>query len=359
MALIPLMHDGKLEDGAYIHLLPFCKNNCSKEICASHYAHLKESEPGVYPCPYGLSSIVYSMPTENLIFTGLRIKGTYNKKRAKVTECDHPIFNPQISEENCMAIATEVAKGIAENSTLQKKFEAINDLLHETRTLNRNIKNSIDEIWDAQKNEEDIEKDTLLTLLKNAHVNSYMIYNRFSYFDSLLNPTLSIGSPYFHVIFKKFDKMRKLLKGYKRKNVWINLKPQNQRSEYRYPILPTFEILLFILLENAIKYSPNDLPVNVDFVESGSTLDVTISSLGPYCDENEILLLCQKGYRGEQARVVEEQGQGFGLSFAKQIAGAHKVGISFESKYSHKDQGIKYGTFSVHLHFDNTTPPLS
>lgn len=353
MALIPLMNNGKLEDGAYIHLLPFCKNNCTKEKCANHYKRLSKSEPGVYQCPYGLSSIVYSMPTEKLIFTGLRIKGTYDKKKAKVTECDRVIFNPQISEENCMAIATEIAKGIAENTTLQKKFEAINDLLHETRTLNRNIKNSIDEIWDAQKNEEDIENDTLLTLLKNAHVNSYMIYNRFSYFDSILNPTLSVGSPYSHVIFKKFDKMRKLLKGYKRKNVWINLDPKNQRSDYRYPILPTFEILLFILLENAIKYSPDDLPVNVDFEESRSILDVTISSLGPYCDENEILLLCQKGYRGEQAKVIEEQGQGFGLSFAKQIAESHKIEISFESKYSHKDRGIKFGTFSVHLHFDS------
>lgn len=353
MALIPLMNNGILEDGAYIHILPFCKNNCSKGKCASYYAQLQDSTPGVYPCPYGLSSIVYSTPTEKLIFSGLRIRGIYDKKRAKVTECDQVIYNPQISEESCLAIANEVAQGRAEKVALQKKIEAINDLLHETRTLNRNIKDSIDEIWDVQKNEEEIEYATLLTLLKNAHVNSYLIYNRFSYFDSILNPTLSASSPFSHVIFKKFDKMRKLLKGYRHKNIWINIRSPHQ-SDYRYPIMPTFEILLFILLENAIKYSLSDLPVTVDFEEKGTILDITIASLGPYCDENEILKLCQKGYRGEQAKVVEKQGQGFGLNFAKQIADAHRIGISFESKYSHKDQGIKYGTFLVHLHFDNS-----
>jgi heat shock protein HtpX len=50
-----------------------------------------------------------------------------------------------------------------------------------------------------------------------------MISNRFSYSDSVLNPTLSAGSFYPAVIFKKFDKMRKLLKGYLRKNVWITI----------------------------------------------------------------------------------------------------------------------------------------
>ena len=82
-------------------------------------------------------------------------------------------------------------------------------------------------------------------------------------------------------------------------------------------------------------------------------MDITIKSIGPFCDENEILHLCEKGFRGENAKKAQERGQGFGLSFAKKICESHNIDISFESVYSHKDHGVHYGTFFVKLHFDN------
>ena len=181
-----------------------------------------------------------------------------------------------------------------------------------------------------------------------------MISNRFSYFDSVLNPSLSVGSPYPAVIFKKFDKMRRLLKGYQRKNVWITIDSPIQ-SDFRYNIYPTFETLLFIILENAIKYSPSGKPVEVTFSEDAHILDVTIRSIGPYCDENELMHLCDKGFRSENAKIAQEVGQGFGLNFAQKICAAHKIGLTFDCTYSHKNHGIKYGTFSVCLHFDSST----
>lgn len=303
--------------------------------------------------PFRIILYVYATQSAKIIFSGLRIRGSYNKKKSKVTTTEKIIFNPVMSEENCFSIAKEASKSIDEKSELEQKLEAIRDLLHETRSLNTQVKNTIDQLWEVNPNEEDIECDVLLNALKNVHICSYMISNRFSYFDSVLNPSLSLGTPYQHVIFKKFDKMRKLLKGYMHKNVWISVNTPNQ-SDYRYRIYPTFEILLFILLENAIKYSPDGLPVNVNFLEVGSILDVTIASTGPYCNENELTHLCQKGYRGENAKAYSNTGQGFGLNFAKKICDMHSIDISFSSVYSHKDHGIKYGTFSVHLHFDNS-----
>lgn len=240
-----------------------------------------------------------------------------------------------------------------EKQELEGKLEAIRDLLHETRSLNGQIKNSIDLLWETNFDEACIDHDTMVETLKNAHVSSFMISNRFSYFDSILNPTLSMGSTYPAVIFKKFDKMRKLLRGYQRKKVCISIVSPTQ-SDYRYNIYPTFETLLFIVLENAIKYSPNNNPIEVIFEEKEHLLDVTIKSIGPYCDENEILHLCDKGFRSENARIVQSTGQGFGLNFAKKICLAHNIGITFDSVYLNKDHGVKYGTFSVRLHFDNS-----
>lgn len=353
MALLPMLKNDVLEDGSYIHLLPFCEKHCTREKCTHYYQQLQNSPAGVYCCPFGLSSYVYATQGAKTIFSGLRIKGSYDKKKAKITATEQIVFNPIISEDNCFAIAREASKNIDEKNELEQKLDAIRDLLHETRSLNTQVKNSIDQLWESNPYEEDIEHEVLLNTLKNAHICSYMISNRFSYFDSVLNPGLSLGPPYQHVIFKKFDKMRKLLKGYMRKNVWISVNAPEQ-SDYRYRIYPTFEILLFILLENAIKYSPDNKPININFLEDGCILDVTITSTGPYCDENEIIHLCQKGYRGENAKAYSKTGQGFGLNFAKRICDMHGIDISFSSIYSHKDHGIKYGTFKVQLQFDNT-----
>lgn len=351
MSLLPLYINNSIEDGTYIHVLPFCKNNCSSEICSNYYKMLVNKKTGTYCCPHGLSTYVLSNGTSSIVFTGLKVKDIYDKKKSKSINPDGYIFNPIISEESCAAIASEMASTLFEKEKMKYRFEAINDLLHETRTLNAQTKNAIDLLWENNLAEDEIDYDLLLTTLKNAHVSSYMISSRFSYFDSVLNPQLFVGEAFSAVVFKKFDKMRKLLKGYLRKNVWISLNSPEQ-SNYRYDILPSFEILLFILLENAIKYSPDNKPINVSFLQNNNNLDITIESIGPYSDENEILHLCEKGFRGENAKAIQQKGQGFGLSFAKKICEQHSIPIRFNSIYSYKDHGIKYGTFQVHMHFD-------
>lgn len=355
MSLLPYIDiNGELKDGTYFHLLPYCHKNCSKEKCKAHYESLNSKKAGCYCCPIGLSTYVYDSPKGRFIFSGLRIKGSYDKKKAKVAEANECIYNPVIDEIQCSAIATETVVSMIEKQELATKLDAIRDLLHETRSLNGQIKDSIDTLWELNASEADIAQEELLRTITNAHVCSYMITNRFAYFDAILNPTLSIGSPYSATVFKKFDKMRKLLKDYMRKNVWITISSDPTPCTYRYEVYSTFETLLFILLENAIKYSPNNKPVEVKMCEKGSLLDISIESIGPYNDENELLHLCEKGFRGENAKVAQSKGQGFGLSFAKKICEAHNIEMSFSSTYSHKDHGVKYGIFTVNMHLDNS-----
>ena len=357
MSLLPYINnDGVLEDGTYIHLLPFCKNNCKKEKCVAYYERLKNCHSGSFSCPYGLSSFVYTTSEGNIIFTGLRIKEKYDKQKSKSLNSE-TVFNPVISEESCLSIAKEVAITISEKRELKNRLDTINDLLHETRSLNGQVKNMIDTLYENATDESEIDYDELLMALKNAHVSSHMIFNRFAYFDSILNPAIIRRSPYLVGVFKKFDKMRKLLKNYLGKNVWIRLLSPRP-CEFMYRVTPSFETLLFILLENAIKYSPDNKSVDVKFDENGSTLTVIIESIGPYCEQNELLHLCDKGFRGENARNLLKNGQGFGLNFANKIALDHNITISFDSIYSHKEHGVKYGTFKVKLFFNNSSTVL-
>lgn len=353
MSLLPYLDDeGIIADGTLFRLLPFCKANCTHGKCMQFYKSLENSNAGSYCCPYGLSSLIYESPTGKTIFTGLKIKNVYDKKKAKSTASEQNIYNPVIEESNCFLIAQETAISLSEKHALKLKLDAINDLLHEARSLNGQVKNSIDILWETHANEEEINYDIMLETLKTVHVSSFMISNRFSYFDSVLNPSLSVGEPYPANVFKKFDKMRKILKGYMRKKVWISVNSPVQ-SEYRFKIYPTFETLLFILLENAIKYSLEERSVDVLFTENLNYLEVKITSIGPYCDSGEIVHLCEKGFRGENAVMAKAEGQGFGLNFAKRICFDHGIEISFDSVYAFKDHGVKYGYFIVKLHFSN------
>ena len=353
MSLLPLYSDDyKIIDGTLFHVLPFCISHCNNKKCKAFYEELKSKPAGFYSCPYGLSTYTYNSSDQKLIFTGLKIRGYYNKDKAKVTINEKPVvYNPIINIEQCIALVQEMIDTMDEKQKAIAQLSAINDLLHETRTLNAQTKSSIDLLFDKYGDEENIPVDKLIETIKNAQVGSYLISNRFSYFDSILNPELQTGDPFPANVFRKFDKMRKLLKGYMQKDVRINLYSPIQ-SEFRYKIHPTFETLLFILLENAIKYSPEGEIVDISLNESNDNLDVTIKSIGPYCDENEILHLCDKGFRSENAILYRNKGQGFGLNFAKKICDMHDIGLSFESIYSHKSYGVKYGTFKILLHFN-------
>lgn len=356
MSLLPMYMDGTLHDGSYIHALPFCLQNCKSEKCITHYKNVISSPMGFYTCPYGLSSLIYNGSFgKTYIFTSLRERKTYKKKQSGVTQATYKVFNPVLDAEELVSLAQNECEYEQEKSNLSQKMEEVNELLHETRKLNGQIKTECDVIWEGSSSGENYGIDELLDIIKKIHIYSFIVYNRFQYFDAVLNPALSVGASYNAVIFKKFDKMRKLLKGYGRKNVWISLDTQ---STYAYRIFQSFETLLFIILENAIKYSPDNSPITVNFEEhANERLVVVIESTGPHCRTDELSKLGTKGFRGENAQQLDSTGQGIGLHFAKNICEQHNIDIEFSSRYMYKDHGVTYGTFTVKLYFDRNKQP--
>ena len=351
MPLLPQIEKGRIVDGTYLHAMPYCLSHCKNKECTDFYNRMQSAPTGFYQCPHGMSAYVCNVENVKYVFSGLRIHGTYNKKLAKVTQTSSNIYNPVLSTTEIEALASAEISLEKEKRILSHTTTEINDLLHETRKLNGQIKNICDIFWDTNSDEE-FDSSELLSAMRNIHVCSYLVYNRFQHLDSMLNPELSLGDPARVIVYKKVDKMRKLLKGFSRKNVWISI---DSPSTFYYNVYPTFETLLFILFENGIKYSPEGKPVSVNFNEVGTNqLDVTISSIGPHCSNEEIQSLGSKGFRGENAKLLDSTGQGIGLNFAKKICAMHNIDISFSSRYSHKDHGVKYGIFTVTLHFDSS-----
>ena len=83
--------------------------------------------------------------------------------------------------------------------------------------------------------------------------------------------------------------------------------------------------LLSILLDNALKYTPEGGEITVSLSKEGRTLRLSVSNTIPQPMERETLdRLFDRFYRADQSRSSQTGGYGLGLSIAKSIVAAHR-----------------------------------
>ncbi len=118
-------------------------------------------------------------------------------------------------------------------------------------------------------------------------------------------------------VYKKYDKVVKCFQ------------PNADVSEIRLEIAgpsqgytfgaPVFELVPFVLVENAMKYSPKRSVVKVKVTDFDKYIDAHVQSFGPKIAKAEIGRLFEQGFRGEAARKSGKSGSGIGLYAAKSL----------------------------------------
>ncbi|WML27720.1 HAMP domain-containing sensor histidine kinase [Neobacillus sp. OS1-33] len=88
--------------------------------------------------------------------------------------------------------------------------------------------------------------------------------------------------------------------------------------------------LLYILLDNARKYSDKAITVSSDLEQGEAFIKVTDKGIG--ISNDEIPKVFDRFYRVDQARTRKKSGSGLGLSLAKEIADAIGIRIQLESE---------------------------
>lgn len=88
------------------------------------------------------------------------------------------------------------------------------------------------------------------------------------------------------------------------------------------------QMLVNNLLENALKYSPKNLPIHVSLVTLGTKIALSISDLGQGIDNQEKKKVFDKFYRSGNENTRKAQGTGLGLYLCKKIAETHNGYIS-------------------------------
>lgn len=246
-----------------------------------------------------------------------------------------------------------------EDANLLELKQVLRDTMHEVREFNRVIKANSEMLTRLLQIENegsalslnaqnaDNARGQALAIFQTAQ----MVSARLDLIDFETNPEVfSSERKITGSVYGKFDKARKMLFPRARhKNVRISLDGESRKKSEIYPV---FDILPFLLVENAVKYAPSDSQVAITVEEFQRTIEVKIESMGPLVEKDELSKIDTKGFRSSEAKKTGEKGSGFGLYFARFVADLHDASLQFASaKEAVSINGARYSTFSVTLAF--------
>lgn len=350
---ISMIEGSNFKKGFLIQPYQYCLKNASCGRCAEFYRKLASAENGYYNCPYGMTSYVKSVDGHKFIFTCFKIKDISSKGVFRQKKENEIVYNPLLDKmtfENIVDIYVEVCQ---KEDEISKQDELNKDLLHEIRNLSTQLQSRAEEVNNnySRRSENDLSFDLEhnMRLVKDIEAMAHMMTARFLAYDVSVNPMiLQMGKTYKADIFNKFHKCRCIMNDYMNKHVTFEFIGDTHST---YEVYPTFDVLTFLLFENAVKYSPKNETVKVIFENTEEGVRVTISSMGPYCNEEEMRHLEQKGYRTESAKKETTRGSGLGLYLSRHLADIHNITMRISSRKTKRIRGIDYGPFEVELFF--------
>ena len=357
MNLLPILKNGKIIDGMYIQALPYCHKNCDKDKCKNFYDSLKNKTTGFYLCPKKLYVYLYSSEEKKILFTSIREKKT--QKKYKTLFEDSGINNPILSENQLQLLFNYEILQYDVDLEIKKRKEEFDITSHEIKKINTQIGECSELIIDLLKEfEADVAyKDIFDKIQKKffiINISSKMIKSRFDLVNYENNRNaLKTGIRRPTNIYGKFDKMTTILKNHLKKHIPLII---HGKSKATYKCYQSFELVPFMILENAVKYSARENEVSIDFNKLDSkNLEVSITSFSPFCTKDDIIHIFEKGYRGENGKKISIDGSGIGLYFTKMICDANDIGIRIESNESQiiEIDDIPYAPFKVTLIFED------
>lgn len=364
-----------ITSGSVFDIPAFCQKQKSNSTCRRFYSELK-CNSGLCRCPYGFAAEMINYGGQDIILTCLNIETVSSRKELKkrIKESEflpkltiqkyQQIKAASIDELNESSSCSNELVQARENAILENDREALDNAIHEIHNLTNQLTSRADKLSTAiSRHHLDIEYIDVLS--KNIYAISNLMAIRLDSYKLEVDPSnikaisrIPIG------IFKKVEKAYKCLhERASQKELRINLVGKSYNTFEAGPLL---EIAFFIILENAIKYSPQGSTITVNFNEKGDTLTLSFSNWSIRPDKSEsIKRYVERGYRGKS---VENQntteGRGIGMYLLNQICAT--FGVKFSYNYNLKEHksfnndGYSYAIFHIDLKFSGMeicTPP--
>jgi signal transduction histidine kinase len=188
-------------------------------------------------------------------------------------------------------------------------------------------------------------------LLETVQHTTDCLRGRLDAVDIEVNPERWVGQdPVPRSVKEEFSKaIRTLQERAKEKNIEFKLEANTDAA---VDALSHFQILPFLILENAVKYSPKAHQINIKIWEDLSTKSILIlvANYGPMLEPGEDVLIFKKGYRGANATRAVSNGEGRGLKLALAIAELHEGTLLISCGNEHEQfGGIPYAQLSAKI----------
>ena len=249
------------------------------------------------------------------------------------------------SEGLSIRTKTEDIEGYVKNilaSFLEINYEFLGFLknnAHEIRNINTDIQHAAQEIIYMIEGGGQ-EEQQILTRTQNIKGLSEILTTRLNFLEFISEPKLEEANKGPRPPFKKFHKTKLSLEdGAKAKGIEFVIEGYSIGKIYA---LPVFDIIPYLIIQNAIKYTPPNLGnyVAIKAEEDEKEITFVVKNLGPKIHEFEKDRIFLSGFRGEEACAVGIEGSGVGLFLLKELVEKYHDGkielVQSEEKFQYK-----------------------
>ena len=221
----------------------------------------------------------------------------------------------------------------------------INLLVHDLRSISSSIYNSA---LQARMAVTRLKFDEARTLIDNVICAQTVLKIRTDVLDYLNNPASVIDDADIDLQ----DKTRRVIEAFRPQ---ATIKATSIKFTARGPMLINgpniFEFIPYVLLENAVKYSPRGRDINVGIYNEESCYKFFVTSVGPLIETSEREIIFDRGIRGRHAPTG--LGSGIGLYVLSTVVRSHFGGrVAVEQDISGEAEGpddYYITTFTVEL----------
>ena len=245
------------------------------------------------------------MKGDLFIFPGLLIEG-FSRPTKKFADYKITFGRAQIEEfADQIANFSDEAMGRAQTD--------LNMLIHDLRSISTTIYNAAEEahsLINLNKNHEAAQR------IKNVIAAQTILKIRTDVLDLAGNPSADLTEVDVP-IFQRVDKVCRCFKPRASELGQIITLTGKSRRMAKGPNV--FEIIPYVLIDNALKYASRGHEVVVDVNDVSYGVELTVSSPGPEIGREELVHIFDKGVRGKHAVDTGKEGSGIGLYLASRI----------------------------------------
>ncbi|MEG2656864.1 MAG: HAMP domain-containing sensor histidine kinase [Clostridium sp.] len=235
--------------------------------------------------------------------------------------------------ELCTSInnmSIELAQRIENEKKIENtKAELITNISHDLKTPLTSLVGYLELLDRGEVDEETREKYIYIAYSKSLRLKD--LVNELFEYTKLTSPDFKINREKHNLANLINQMVGESILGFSSKNIEVLLK-NPYREIYTYIDIKLFSRVIENLIKNAEKYSDEGGIFKIEVNKEGETIFISFTNKCESLKDAALEKIFEKFYRLDEARSLENEGSGLGLSIAKRIIELHEGSLTAEKK---------------------------